>query len=230
METVIREEDIRTRSSPAARYAINACRRLPKLARDCAIVCFSGATRKGSSWFDSAHRLSDAYGLVGTNFSYSGHRRIPPLTLLLLLQNQVAACLSIELGLIGPCLNLVPGATELADAWPSLLSYGKERPVLLVCAAAGDREEEQSLNRWRQQDYNGVEGCFAFLLSTQDHRLGRLVFRNPEPDSSPPGPREGWDLALEPGFRLTRAVAEAQQTVTVSRSKHSILLWEPSPA
>src|SRR5262245_39200716 len=88
VETVVREGNLRLHSPPAARYAITACRRLPEFPLDCPIVCFSGATGISASWFDSAHQVSDAYGLVGTNFARAGHRRIHPLTLLLLLQNQ----------------------------------------------------------------------------------------------------------------------------------------------
>ena len=104
--------------------------------------------------------------MTGPGFGPRRSKRIHPFTLIKSLQNQVPAALSMRFGIKGPCLNFLDTATSLAYLVPNATAMlGRCSKVLLVLAAAGDREEERSkLRALRPRDV-GMEGAVCFLLT-----------------------------------------------------------------
>ena len=160
-------------TSAAAVYAQRAVARMQIDPTDLALACLCGPGGPMVSAFDGAWKRSSDGRLTGTDFA-ARSRRIHPFTLLRSLQNQVAAHLSIEFGLQGPCLNALQNPTALAWMLPQLTALAAtHRGVLLVLAAAGEQQEEGARRRARVGEGPGLEGAVSLLL-TRDPALGYL--------------------------------------------------------
>lgn len=179
--------------SSAALYALDAVRALPDLPADPALYTISGPSGSWVHLFDAA-RAQPGEGLVDADFPRRS-RRIHPFTLLLALQNQVAAMLSLELGLRGPCCNAIDSAAAFADLLANMERELETRPVLVVLSSAANRGDERSRNRAQTGCDLGAEGAVALLFS-RDGALGTI-------ESAESGPIEvvGAGLATEAGER-----------------------------
>ena len=167
------------RRAPASTYAIAALSRLdvPAEAR---VITISGPPGEFVHFLQPIRQRSPDGRFMGPDLAHR-LRRLPPYAPLLSLQNQVAASISMEFGLIGPCVNLIEGATAFADAL-RVLELGKDNETaLLVLSSAADRSEQRELTRLENPNSVIVEGAICLLFSPEGE-LGLLG--TPTPDKA----------------------------------------------
>ena len=162
--------------SAAAQYAIRAA--APLVAKPLGskgLVVSAGPSGSMVRAFDKAWRMAgDGNLLTGPGFGKRRSRRIHPFTLITSLQNQVAATLSMQFQLVGPCLNVLDATTSLACLLPNIAAMlARTDAVLLVFATAGGRDEEQAAQRHLTPGAEPLEGALCFLL-TANPGLGYL--------------------------------------------------------
>lgn len=158
--------------SRAAQYARQAVESLGKLSLDAAVYCFSGPSGAHVAQFDRA--CDDDGKLLTAGFAESRARRIHPFTLLLALQNQVPAVLSMSLQLRGPCLSIFESAISFATIFPLAVGHlAAGRSVLVVLSSAAGEAEERARTTLFRQPRECFEGAVAMRLGTSNG-LGRL--------------------------------------------------------
>jgi hypothetical protein len=185
------------RRAPASTYAIDAlsCLDVPTDAR---VVTISGPPGEFVHFLEPIRQLSPDGRLMGPNLARR-LRRLHPYALLLSLQNQVPASISMEFGLSGPCVNLIEGATTFADAL-RILELGKDQETaLLVMSAAADRSEQRELARLENSDRVIVEGAICLLFSP-DGALGLVGGPTPERSVNGPTPEGDPETKLPPDW------------------------------
>lgn len=163
--------------SPASAYAIAAVEALDLGGEEPALYCVSGPTGSSLHHFDSACDAAKGESLHDADFARRRWRKIHPFTLLLGIQNQVAANLSLRFGWNGPCCNGIESSAAFVDLIPSMELALRERPALVVMSSAGDRREDRSWYRYRTPGKTILEGAVA-LLFTPGGRLGRINVAN----------------------------------------------------
>ncbi len=214
--TLVEYEDDEQRRAPASAYALDALSRL-EVPTDARVVTISGPPGKFIHHMEPIRQRSPDGRLMGPKLARR-LRRLHPYGLLLCLQNQVSAAISMEFGLTGPCMNLIEGTTAFADALCTLEGGKDHETTLLVMSSAADRPEQRELTKLKFPDSVLVEGAICFLFSP-DGELGLVGATasgratsepkktNPEerPASLPPG----WPHApcLEGGMCVLWALA-----------------------
>lgn len=162
-----------TRSAASA-YAIAAVEALDLGNDEPALYCVSGPTGSTLHHFDPACDTAKGESLSDTDFARRRSRKIHPFTLLLGIQNQVAANLSLRFGWNGPCCNGVESSAAFVDLIPSMELALRKRPALVVMSSAGDRREDRSWYQYRAPGKTILEGAVA-LLFTPRGRLGEVT-------------------------------------------------------
>ena len=229
----------RRATAPGASYAVDAVRALAAATAgaatagadldDAAVFTFAGPPGSALHLFDAGRESKDG-PLVSPGFGRDRSRRIHPFTVLLALQNQVAATLSLELGLRGPCCSTTDSAAAFADLLPNMAMAARDRTVLAVFASAANRAEHRSRGIHESGLDAFVEGAVA-LLFLEEGELGsvaaddqsggveggaaagaRDVLLAPlaEPRWAPPGlpaTSERYAPVLEPGLSILLALA-----------------------
>ncbi len=167
--SIVQQAEDRRSSSPAAQYALMAASKLATSPTKMAMICFSGPSGAHISRFDGA--CDSQKQLVSDGFAATRHRKIHPFTLLLALQNQVPAMLSMQLGMLGPCTNMFESGTSFAFALPLIEAYlrGGFR-VLVVMSSAADRLEE----RQRTASFRASKKSFEGAICVVFDRKGEL--------------------------------------------------------
>ena len=210
--TLVEKASEQHRQAPASTYAIEALSRLD-LPADPRVITISGPPSELMHYVRPIKERSADGRLMGPGLARR-LRRLHPYALLLALQNQSTASISMAFGLRGPCVNLIEGATAFVDAL-RILELGKDRETtLLVMSSAADRFEKRELARLEFPDLVLVEGAICLLFSPQGElglvgatALGDASQANPEekPASFPPG----WPHApcLEGGMCILWALA-----------------------
>jgi hypothetical protein len=176
------------------------------------VFTFAGPPGSALSLFD-AGRDPESGRLVSTGFGRERSRRIHPFTVLLALQNQVAATLSLELGLRGPCCSTTDSAAAFVDLLPNIAMAARQEPVLVVLASAADRAEHRSQGLHRSGIEAFVEGAVALLFAS-DGQLGS-VGRDQDRDTDtcasapidPVAELGRYAPVLEPGLAILLALA-----------------------
>jgi hypothetical protein len=153
----------RRATAPGASYAVEAVRALDASVEEAAVFTFAGPPGSALHLFD-AGRDPASGRLVSAGFGRERSRRIHPFAVLLALQNQVAATLSLELGLRGPCCSTTDSAGAFADLLPNMWMAARERPVLAVLASAAKRAEHRSRGIFESGVDAVVEGAVALLF------------------------------------------------------------------
>lgn len=199
----IEKPEIHKTLSPVAQYALAAVRDLGiNLLPETGLVSLCGATGCLVDRFDRAWQKSRDGQLTGTDFASRRYRRIHPFTLISSLQNQIAASLSMELGLQGPAMNAIASDNGVAYLLPTIAAMLERCPlVLLVLASAGNRGEEAVKLEALQQNADRCEGAVAFAFGKEQGH-GRLLPLD-----------EGAEVAssmLATGFALVEAVHAAE--------------------
>ena len=185
------------RRAPASAYAIDALSRL-EVPSDARVVTISGPPGEFVHYLEPIRQRSRDGRLMGPDLARR-LRRLHPNALLLSLQNQVAASISMEFGLRGPCVNLIEGATAFADAL-RILERAKDRETsLLVMSSAADRSEQRELTRLKFPDSVLVEGAICFLFSP-DGELGLVGTATAGKAADRPTPEGGPATNLPPGW------------------------------
>jgi hypothetical protein len=214
--TLVEKASEQQRSAPASTYAVDALSRL-EVPTNARVITISGPPGELIHFMEPVRQRSSDGRLMGPDLARR-LRRLHPYALLLSLQNQVAASISMEFGLTGPCVNLIEGATAFADALCVMEPARDRETTLLVMSSAADRSEQRELTRLNFPDSELVEGAICFLFSP-DGELGLVgatasgeapsehAQANPEekPASLPPG----WPHApcLEGGMCILWALA-----------------------
>ena len=165
--------DPRRATAPGASYAVEAVQALGMDLRDAAVFTFAGPPGSALHLFD-AGRESKNGPLVSAGFGRDRSRRIHPFTVLLALQNQVAATLSLELGLRGPCCSTTDSAAAFVDLLPNMAMAARDRAVLAVFASAANRAEHRSRGIHESGLSAFVEGAVA-LLFLPEGELGSVA-------------------------------------------------------
>lgn len=215
--------------SPAASYAVDAVTALETPLDDAAIFTFAGPPGSALHLFD-AGRDPASGRLVGPGFGLERSRHIHPFLLLLALQNQVAATLSLELGLHGPCTSATDSASAFADLVPNMARAARARPVLAVLASAANRAEHKSRGILETGGDRAIEGAVALLFTAQGG-LGEVTADgergNATDAATSGGDALGSDGAsavfapvLEPGLGILAALADG-------RSRARLAIREP---
>jgi len=155
--------------SPAASYAVDAVTALEAPRANAALFTFAGPPGSCLRLFQPARDAAGA--LVGPGFGVERSRHIHPFTVLLALQNQVAATLSMRLDLRGPCCSTTDSAAAFVDLLPNMALAARARPVLAVFASAARAEHLAA--RARPAGETLVEGAVA-LLFTAGGELGSV--------------------------------------------------------
>ena len=158
--------------APVSAYALAAVADLEMdLPEETGLACVCGPTGILVDAFDRAWQKSGDGRLTGTDFASRRYRRIHPFTLIPSLQNQVAASLSMELGLTGPCMNVISSETGMAYLLPSVAAMLTRTPlVLLVIASAGYRGEEVRKLAAMGRTEGACEGAVVFALAKSGGR------------------------------------------------------------
>ncbi len=130
-------------TAPGASYAVEAVGALDRDLGDAAVFTFAGPPGSALHLFEAGRESADG-PLVSAGFGRERSRRIHPFTVLLALQNQVAATLSLELGLRGPCCSTTDAAAAFVDLLPNMAMAMRDRPVLAVFASAANRAEHRT--------------------------------------------------------------------------------------
>jgi hypothetical protein len=206
LRAVPRTEKKKT-TAPVSAYALEAVAGLGlDLPKETGLAIVCGPTGSLVNAFDRAWQKSGDARLTGTDFAKTRYRRIHPFTLIPSLQNQVAASLSMELGLTGPCMNSISGETGLAYLLPSVAAMlTRTSLVLLVVASAGNRGEE-ALKLKAMGREGRCEGAAAFLIG-RDGGRGCLRLSDAPTTSKKGTPILGAAFALLDAFAEKRGVA-----------------------
>ena len=203
-----RLEESKTESA-CAHYAVEAVSRLSPENEGLGLITVSGPTGTTVKAFDKAWSASKDGRLTGPEFGARRSRRIHPFTLIKSLQNQTPANLSLRFGIKGPCLNFLDTPTSLAFLLPNAAAMLDQRPkILLVLAAADDREEERTKRKALHPKSTGIEGAACFLL-TRRPGLGYLEAAELEwanNESIRDAPLQG--SVLQGGIALLRCLAD----------------------
>lgn len=195
--TLVEHASEQQRRAPASTYAIEALSRL-EVPTDARVVTISGPPGELMHHVEPIRQRSRDGRLMGPDLARR-LRRLHPYALLLTLQNQVAASISMEFGLTGPCVNLIEGATAFADAL-RIMELAKDRETtLLVMSSAADRPEQRELTRLKLPDSVLVEGAICFLFS-RDGELGLVGAPTPGQAVDRPNPEGGPATNLPPGW------------------------------
>jgi hypothetical protein len=196
----------RRATAPGASYAVEAVQALGTDLHDAAVFTFAGPPGSALHLFDAGRESKDG-PLVSAGFGRDRSRRIHPFTVLLALQNQVAATLSLELGLRGPCCSTTDSAAAFVDLLPNMALALRDRAVLAVFASAANRAEHRSRGIHESGLSAFVEGAVA-LLFLEEGELGSVAADDPIG-----GVESGATLAgryapvLEPGLSILLALA-----------------------
>jgi hypothetical protein len=216
--------------SPAAAYAVEAVAALEAPLAKAAIFTFAGPPGSALNLFDAGRDPADGR-LVSPGFGLERSRHIHPFLLLLALQNQVAATVSLHHRLRGPCCSTTDSAAAFADLLPNMALAARTRPVLAVLASAANRAEQKSRGIYETGRDAVIEGAVA-LLFTNEGKLGRVTNGGPASPSqsrasgfrdsagTDPPSRSGWAPlgspptearfapVLEPGLSILLARAQ----------------------
>jgi hypothetical protein len=195
---LVEKASAQQRRAPASQYTIEALSRL-EVPSDARIVTISGPPSEFVHFLEPIRQRSRDGRLMGPDLARR-LRRLHPNTIPLSLQNQVAASISMEFGLTGPCMNLIEGATAFADVLRILEPAKDRETALLVMSSAADRSEQRGLTRLKCPDSVLVEGAICFLFSP-DGELG-CMGSAPTPAKSVdhPNPGGGPVTALPPDW------------------------------
>lgn len=216
--------------SPGASYAVDAAKALEAPLAAAAIFTFAGPPGSALHLFDTGRDPIDGR-LVSPGFGLERSRRIHPFLLLLALQNQVAATLSLDLALRGPCCSTTDSAAAFADLVPNMALAARSRPVLAVLASAANRAEQKSRGVFETGSDAVIEGAVALLFTergelgcvrsdTDSEPIASRAATDLGPAGNDPPWRGGWAPAgssptearfapvLEPGLSILLAIAE----------------------
>ena len=202
--------DAKQTVSAASAYAIQAVEGLGLESVIPALFCIGGPVGSTLDYFDRAR--DPATGRLTGEGCSKRSRRIHPFTLLVGLQNQVAATLSLFFGWRGPCCSSVASATAFVEILPSIEIALRSRPAVVVMSSAGGRQEDRTWYEHMSPGNSILEGAVALYFDSPGE-LGRI-----EPQSSNEAPS---DLvaaplalsptttapALEPGLELLHLLA-----------------------
>ena len=155
--------------SEAAAFAIEAAQLVDLDGREPALFCITGTVGSSLHYFDKA-RESSSGRLLAPGFARRS-RRVHPFTVLLALQNQVAAELSLHFGWKGPCSSSIDSAAAFVDLLPNIESSLEQRPALVVMSSAAGRSEDRSWVVYQSRRQRIVSGAVA-LLFEPNGRLG----------------------------------------------------------
>ena len=195
--TLVEKASEQQRRAPASTYAIDALSRL-EVPTDARVVTISGPPGELIHYVEPIRQRSRDGRLMGPDLARR-LRRLHPYALLLCLQNQVAASISMEFGLTGPCVNLIEGATAFADAL-CIMELARDRATtLLVMSSAADRPEQRELARLKFPDSVLVEGAICFLFSPEGE-LGLVGTPSPGEAADRPNPEDGSVTNLPPDW------------------------------
>jgi hypothetical protein len=191
--------------APGASYAVDAVTALDADLGRAAVFTFAGPPGSALHLFDAARESGDG-PLVSAGFGRDRSRRIHPFTVLLALQNQVAATLSLELGLRGPCCSTTDSAAAFVDLLPNMAMALRDRPVLAVLASAANRAEHRSRAIHESGLESFVEGAVA-LLFREEGELGSVAADDGEGGAFT-RPRDAcYAPVLAPGLSILLALA-----------------------
>ena len=157
--------------SPASIYAIQAVEDLGIQDRDPALYCICGPVGSSVRLLEKA-RDPESGVLVGAGFARRS-RRIHPFTILLSLQNQVAATLSLHFGWRRACMNSMDEPTSFVDLIPSMEMRQAEGAVLLLMTSAAGRLDDRSWHHYRDPGQPVVEGAITLLFENEGE-LGEI--------------------------------------------------------
>jgi hypothetical protein len=191
--------------APSASYALEAVTDLGADLGRAAIFTFAGPPGSVVHLFDPAREPAGGR-LVSAGFGRDRSRRVHPFTVLLALQNQVAATLSLELGLRGPCCSTAESAAAFVDLLPNMAMAVRERPVLAVFASAANRAEQRSRGIHQCGAERFVEGAVA-LLFQEEGELGSVAPGDGEGEPFAELPEPCYAPVLEPGLSILLALA-----------------------
>jgi hypothetical protein len=191
--------------APGASYAVDAVTALDADLGRAAVFTFAGPPGSVLHLFDAGRESANG-PLVSAGFGRDRSRRIHPFTVLLALQNQVAATLSLELGLRGPCCSTTDSAAAFVDLLPNMAMALCHRPVLAVLASAANRAEHRTRGIHESGLEAFVEGAVA-LLFEEEGGLGSVAADDGEggPFDRPSSAR--YAPVLEPGLSILLALA-----------------------
>ncbi len=201
--------------SPASAYAIAAVEALDLGDDEPALYCVSGPTGSSLHHFDRACDPAKGESLHDTDFARRRARKIHPFTLLLGIQNQVAAHLSLHFGWNGPCCNGIESSAAFVDLIPSMELALRKRPALVVMSSAAGRCEDRSWCQYRAPGKRILEGAVALLFAPRGN-LGEVTL-GPRRGALKIGrgantsPFEKWPVApcMEAGLAVLWALAQA---------------------
>lgn len=220
--------------SPASAYAIAAVEALDLGDDEPALYCVSGPTGSNLHRFDPACDLAKGESLHDADFARRRSRKIHPFTLLLGIQNQVAANLSLYFGWNGPCCNGIESSAAFVDLIPSMELALRKRPALVVMSSAADRREDRSWYRYRAPGKRILEGAVALLFAPRG-RLGEVHLGSRSCATrigrgASTTPFEKWPVApcMEAGLAVLWALAQAVDHARfeiVGASKSAYFEW-----
>ncbi len=183
--------------SPASIYAIQAVENLGIRDLDPALYCICGPV--GSSLHLLEKARDPATGiLVGAGFARRS-RRIHPFTILLSLQNQVAATLSVHFGWRRACMNSMDEPTSFVDLMPSMEIRQAEGSVLLLMTSAAGRLDDRSWHHYRDPGQPVIEGAIALLFENKGE-LAEIRTASRNAGSKSAGPKLFGELPAAPGL------------------------------
>lgn len=216
VDVVPRPNAVQTRSA-AAFYAIQAVEALDLGESQPALYCITGPSGSTLHLLERARDPTHNSRLIEGDFGRHRSRRIHPFTLLLSLQNQVAASVSLRFGWHGPCTNAVESSAAFVDLIPSIELSLRQRSSLVVLSSAADRREDRSWYTYRARRNRILEGAVA-LLFDPDGELGQVTLsRSGESlrlggEGAAP-PFRDWPVApcLEAGLAVLWALAQGIQ-------------------
>ena len=183
--------------SPASIYAIQAVENLGVRDLDPALYCICGPVGSSVRLLEKA-RDPESGVLVGAGFARRS-RRIHPFTLLLSLQNQVAATLSLHFGWRRACMNSMDEPTSFVDLIPSMEMRQAEGSVLLLMTSAAGRLDDRSWHHHRDPGRPIIEGAIALLFENEGG-LAEIRSATQSSGSKPAGPELFGELPAAPGL------------------------------
>lgn len=183
--------------SPAAIYAIQAVEDLGLPDLDPALYCICGPVGSSVHLLEKA-RDPETGVLVGAGFAKRS-RRIHPFTILLSLQNQVAATLSLQFGWRRACMNCMDEPTSFVDLIPSMEMRQPEGAVLLLLTSAAGRLDDRNWHRYRDPGRPVMEGAIALLFEAEGE-LAEIRSVAQSPGSKSAGPELFGESCVAPGL------------------------------
>jgi hypothetical protein len=192
-------------TAPGASYAVEAVGALDRDLGGAAVFTFAGPPGSALHLFEAGRESADG-PLVSAGFGRERSRRIHPFTVLLALQNQVAATLSLELGLRGPCCSTTDAAAAFVDLLPNMAMAMRDRPVLAVFASAANRAEHRTYGIHQSGITSLVEGAVA-LLFEEEGALGSVAPDDGTGAPFTPPSSARYAPVLEPGLAILLALA-----------------------